>query len=56
MKQRAFKQIDVFTGTPYYGKPRNSDLIVQECKVGLVNIRRQPGSADSADRLAAVTR
>ena len=21
MKQRAFKQIDVFTGTPYYGNP-----------------------------------
>ena len=124
MKQRAFKQIDVFTGTPYYGnplavvldgaglddaamqrfahwtnlsettfllppddasadyrvriftpdselpfachptlgschawlqaggKPRNSDFIVQECKVGLVKIRRQPGSADTADRLA----
>ncbi len=124
MKQRAFKQIDVFTGTPYFGnplavvldgsglddavmqrfahwtnlsettfllppdddsadyrvriftpdselpfaghptlgschawlqaggKPRNHDFIVQECKHGLVKIRRESGSAGAADRLA----
>jgi len=127
MKQRAFKQIDVFTGTPYFGnplavvlegsglddavmqrfahwthlsettfllppddaaadykiriftpdselpfaghptlgschawlqaggKPKLDDFIVQQCKQGLVKIRREPGSADTAgmaDRLA----
>ena len=124
MKPRAFKQIDVFTGTPYFGnplavvldggglddavmqrfahwtnlsettfllppddafadyrvriftpdselpfaghptlgscyawlqaggKPRHSNFIVQECKVGQVKIRRELGGADIADRLA----
>ncbi len=124
MKQRAFKQIDVFTGTPYFGnplavvldgtglddaamqrfahwtnlsettfllppldaaadyqvriftpdselpfaghptlgschawlqaggKPKLDDFIVQQCKQGLVKIRREPGSTGAADRLA----
>ena len=124
MKQRAFKQIDVFTGTPYYGnplavvldgaglddaamqrfahwaklsettfllppddasadyrvriftpdselpfaghptlgschawlqaggKPRNPDFVNQECKLGLVKIRREPGHAGDAETLA----
>ena len=34
------------------GKPRNKDFIVQECKVGLVRIRREPGTGGAADRLA----
>jgi len=124
MKQRAFKQIDVFTGTPYFGnplavvldgsglddavmqrfahwtnlsettfllppddasadyrvriftpdselpfaghptlgschawlqaggKPKLDDFIIQQCKQGLVKIRRESGSAGAADRLA----
>ncbi len=124
MKQRAFKQIDVFTGTPYFGntlavvlegsglddagmqrfahwtnlsettfllppddaaadyrvriftpdselpfaghptlgschawlqaggKPKLDDFIVQQCKQGLVKIRREPGRTGAADRLA----
>ncbi|MES2363688.1 MAG: PhzF family phenazine biosynthesis protein [Pseudomonadota bacterium] len=28
------------------GKPKRRDIIVQECKVGLVNIRREPGQTD----------
>jgi PhzF family phenazine biosynthesis protein len=33
------------------GRAKRSDVIVQECKVGLVNIRREPGMAGT-DRLA----
>lgn len=33
------------------GKPKRRDIIVQECKVGLVNIRREPGH-EGAGRLA----
>jgi PhzF family phenazine biosynthesis protein len=124
MKQRAFKQIDIFTGTPYFGnplavvldgggledavmqrfahwtnlseitfllppddaaadykiriftpdselpfaghptlgschawlqaggKPKLDDFIIQQCKQGLVKIRREPVSAGDTDRLA----
>ncbi len=34
------------------GKPKLDDFIVQQCKQGLVKIRREPGSAGAADRLA----
>ena len=34
------------------GKPRDADVIIQECKIGLVRIRREPGNASAADRLA----
>lgn len=33
------------------GKPKRRDIIVQECKVGLVNIRREPGH-EKTNRLA----
>lgn len=128
MKQRAFKQVDVFTSTPYYGnplavvmdgsglddaamqrfakwtnlsettfllpptdaaadyrvriftpggelpfaghptlgschswleaggQPRSKDFIVQECKVGLVKIRREPGTRRLAFAAPALKR
>ena len=34
------------------GQPRARDFIVQECKVGLVKIRREPGKPSRAGRLA----
>jgi PhzF family phenazine biosynthesis protein len=34
------------------GKPRDPGFIVQECKLGLVKIRREPGQAGAGDRLA----
>lgn len=34
------------------GIPRSEDFVVQQCKVGLVKIRREPGVAGAPDRLA----
>ncbi|MBK5205678.1 MAG: PhzF family phenazine biosynthesis protein [Polaromonas sp.] len=34
------------------GPPRAQDIIVQECEVGLVRIRREPGKQANAERLA----
>ncbi|MEP6965301.1 MAG: PhzF family phenazine biosynthesis protein [Polaromonas sp.] len=34
------------------GVPQGKDFIVQECQVGLVNIRREPGSPSATRRLA----